>query len=390
MNIEELKMHKFIVLGYEHYTPLGVIRSLGENGIRPILIILKSQIRIASLSRYVAQVHRVDTNEDALNVLLKEYGNEKYKPFVYPCDDNITEVIDKNYDLLKEKFFISNAGKAGRITQFMDKWNIIELAQKHGFNVAKTWTVKKGDVPSDIMYPVLTKPLSSYPEWKRDYYICNNEEELKNAYDKIQRNDDLLLQQFIKKENELCVDGMVINKGNKMIITIASTYTYVLPDYYSFEMIVYNFTDKKLEVIFQNMFSEIGYEGIFSAEFLVDSNGKLWFLEINFRNSTWSWASTKLGMNLPLLWAIGIRNGEISDDVIKSIPKNYIALVEVGDFLHRVMKKKMISIFKWWKGVRKANCLYIWDKKDKKPCLIYWISLFYHFIAKKGGAIGNA
>ena len=44
MDIERLKKHKFIVIGYEHYNPLGVIRSLGENGIRPIVMMLKSDV----------------------------------------------------------------------------------------------------------------------------------------------------------------------------------------------------------------------------------------------------------------------------------------------------------------------------------------------------------
>lgn len=48
------------------------------------------------------------------------------------------------------------------------------------------------------------------------------------------------------------------------------------------------------------MFSEIGFEGIFEVEFMGDADGKLWFLEINFRNSTWSLASMKAGMPLPI------------------------------------------------------------------------------------------
>ena len=46
--------------------------------------------------------------------------------------------------------------------------------------------------------------------------------------------------------------------------------------------------DEKLKEILK----EIGYEGIFEIEFLVDENDQLWFCEINFRNSTWSYAST--------------------------------------------------------------------------------------------------
>ena len=60
MDIDKLKQHKFIVMGYEHYNPLGVIRSLGENGIRPIVMMLKSDVKLAAKSRYISKLYYVD------------------------------------------------------------------------------------------------------------------------------------------------------------------------------------------------------------------------------------------------------------------------------------------------------------------------------------------
>ena len=36
-----LKEHEFIVFALDHYNPLGVVRSLGEAGVNPILIAVK-------------------------------------------------------------------------------------------------------------------------------------------------------------------------------------------------------------------------------------------------------------------------------------------------------------------------------------------------------------
>ena len=49
----------------------------------------------------------------------------------------------------------------GRITKYMDKNNIVELAKKHDLNVAKSWEVSVGDIPKDIEYPVVTKAICS-------------------------------------------------------------------------------------------------------------------------------------------------------------------------------------------------------------------------------------
>ena len=102
-----------------------------------------------------------------------------------------------------------------------------------------------------------------------------------------------------------------------LFISIAVTYTYLLPDYYSMEMIVKNFDDLELEKKVNGVLKETEYEGILCMEFLIDEHGDYWFLEINFRNSTWSWASTRLGMNLPYLWAESTISGSISRDVYK-------------------------------------------------------------------------
>lgn len=383
LSIKELKTHIFIIMGTEHYNPLGVVRSLGENGIKPILIVQKSKIRTASLSKYCKKTHYVNNNQEALDVLLKNYGNETTKPFVIPCEDSITEVLDKNYELLKDKFYVNNAGSNGRISEFTNKRNLCELARKHGCNIAKSWPVKKGEMPKDIEFPIITKPMTSYPGWKKDYYVCNNEEELIQAYSKI-TGEEILLQQYIQKVNELCLDGCVVNKGKAVFVAIASTYTYTMPDSYPMEMEVKNFRDDKLRKILGDMFSDVCYEGIFSVEFMIDKDNKLWFLEINFRNSTWSWASTRLGMNLPILWANGMITGQIDvENATKQIPEHYIALSEAQDFRHRVLRLKLISFSQWLKGVLKANCHYLWYYKDPLPGLNYWFCLFFRFISKR-------
>ena len=383
MENDALEKHLFIVIGGENMTPLGAIRSLGENGIKPVAILVRSGIRFASRSKYIKKLHQVSSQKEAVELLLREYGNEVEKPFVIPTDDTIVAILDGMYEQIKDKFYVSNAGKNGRISEFMSKYNVSELAKNHGLNVAKSWLVKKGELPEDLVYPILTKPLTPYPDWKRDYHICNSEEELKVAYEEIERDDDLLLQQYITKVNELCLDGCVVNQGKELFVAIASTYTYILPDYYSLEMLVKNFDDETMTKSLQEMFSEIGYEGIFSTEFLIDNDGKLWFLEINFRDSTWSWAATKNEMNLFLIWAKGMITGKVSSKVRKEIPNNYIALAESEDFSHRVMRLKVISPFRWLFGILKADCLYDWDWKDPIPVFSYWGGVVRNSIKKR-------
>ena len=363
-DIDGLANHEFIVIGSEHYNPLGVIRSLGEAGIAPIAVIRRGEYGFASVSKYIKRLFLIDDYEESLDIV-KKYGSTDCKPIVIPCDDVITLICDREYTWLRDICIVSNAGESGKLAFYGQKKNQIQLATKVGLNVAKTWD-PLGTVPEDIEYPVITKPTYSYDDWKQDYYVCNNEQELLDAYKKVK--GEVFLQQYIRKDTEICFDGVVVDHGNSMLAAIQSTYTYALPDYYSSEMIVSSPEDPELESLLNRMFQIIGYEGIFEAEFMRDTEGKLWFLEINFRNSTWSYASTKLGMNLPVLFAEGsLADDGLPKDARKPVPEGYIANAELMDFLHRVLKYKMISPLEWLKRVLRADCHYFYNSQDKKP-----------------------
>lgn len=178
-----IKKHKFIVLRYDHYTPLEIIRSLGKSNIKPITIIKNKTNKIVSKSKYLQKVYFFKNAEQQYELLLKNFGQQTYKSFVYPCDDNITTICDQYYDNLKDKFYISNAVTNGQITFYQEKNNISELAIRYGLNVARIWVTKKGKIPDDVVYLVITKTIASTSgSWKEDYYVCNSEKELLSAY----------------------------------------------------------------------------------------------------------------------------------------------------------------------------------------------------------------
>lgn len=376
MNIIELKNYEYIVFGYEHYNPLGIVRSLGEEGINPIGVIVKNKKRVTSVSKYFKEIHMVDTVEEGYQLILKMFGNNVSKTgdintFVFTSDDTMTSFLDQRYDEIRDKFIFYNAGEQGRITKYMDKGVLSELAVKYGLKIPKTYRVRKGCIPADITYPVITKARDSVQfGWKENVFICNSEEELKSALEKVTQ-DEILVQQYIKKKNELCLDGLCVNRGKDVFLSMGSTYNYLLPNSYSFTFTLENNHNETIQDSLVKMMTEIGFEGIFSIEFLVGEDNKLYFIEINFRHSAWGYASTCLGMNLITNWAHGMIHREIASDIYKEIPQNYVAMVELPDFKNRVIKNHM-NPFKWFKEMKECKCLYYYNKEDPKP---FWSAL---------------
>lgn len=361
-------MNKYIIFCVEHYNPLGIVRSLGEKGINPIVIVIKNKIVLTSKSKYISELYVVDSIENGYKRLCKILELESEKPFVYTADDKITCYLDLHYDELKNKCYFFNAGEKSRISYFINKKNILECAKRHGLKVLDTIVVKKGEIPDNLDYPIITKAEDpTVGAWKNDMFICNNREELRGAFEKIE-SPSVILQKYIKKKNEYCLEGFSINNGQQMIITIASTYNYLLDISYSPYMTVKNFDRYDIKEKLDEMYKEIGFEGIFEIEFLVSDDDELYFGEINFRNSTWSYASTCAGMNLPWLWSEAMKAGMIDTDVIKNIKSGFTAMVEVTDFKDRVIKQKY-NIFKWIRDLRKADCKYYIGKNDFRPVI---------------------
>lgn len=373
--------YEFILFGAEHYNPLGVVRSLGEAGIYPNVIVQRSKIHTTSASKYVKNKHIVDSVEEGYKVLLSQYGKKEKKSFIIATDDTVSSYLDLKYDEMKDLFYFFNAGQKGRVTSFMNKQYLNETAKCHGFNVLSSWQIKNHEIPNDLEYPVITKAIdSTKPGWKNVVHICNSREELADVLETI-GNQDILVQKYLQKKNELCIDGFSVNKGCEVALTMGSSYNYMLADSYSSNMTLFNIDNEELQARISSLFATIGYEGIFTIEFLIDQNDELWFMEINFRNSAWSWASTKLGMNMPILWADGMVKKHLPDGWLREIPKGYRAIVELSDFRSRV-KTHQVGLNAWIREVRNADCLFLWDKQDIRPVINELVGIVRRKIVK--------
>lgn len=365
-----------IVFAIEHYNPLGVIRTLGKRGINPDYIAVKGRVRLSSKSKYLNHVHEVDSVEEGYKVLLTEYGkvcNTGNKPIIICSDDKTIGFLDNHYDELKDKFVFFNAGVQGRINDYMDKFRILELAKKHGLNILDSRVVKRGEVPVDLQYPVITKSISpNSGGWKSDVFICENSEELAEAHKKI-KSEEVMLQQFVEKKNEYAVEGCSVNKGKTTFLSIYSIYNYLIKGYYSPYRTSGSFDNPEIERGLKAMIEEIGFEGIFDAEFLIGPDDKYYFLEINFRNTTWSYASDVLGMPLAYLWVEAMKNGKVLADAFKSNQKPILCMVEPIDYNLRC-RQRGYSKCKWFRELLKCKCKDYWNWHDLKPSFIMLIN----------------
>lgn len=362
-----LDNHLCIVFAQEHFNPLGIIRSLGEKGISPVYIAVKRKTDIGVLSKYVSHVHKVDTVEAGYQLLLNEYGNYSSDnvPIVFCTDDKTIGYLDSKYDELKGRFIFFNAGACNRINKYMNKYEILDAANKCGINTLDTIVCKKGELPSGIKYPIITKSISpNIGGWKSDVHICKNQDELIEAYKHIDAHL-VLIQKYVNKKNELEYYGMSINKGKDVLISIGLDYIYNIPGYYSPYMNVFMPPYPEIQEKIKKLIEFVGYEGIFDVEFIVDQDNQIYLMEVNFRSPAWSYASTVAGVNLPYCWAEGMITKKISDEAYIEF-ESFKAMAEPIDYGKRVDSGK-ISIAQWIKEFKEVKCTYYYDENDIAP-----------------------
>ena len=367
MNMNE---HKFVILGSYSANILGQVRGLGERGIHPYgVLIHKNTFRIDK-SKYWAMVFDAETIEEGLDIVLHEFGNETVKPFLYTDRDDVMGLIDRKYDILKDKFYLWNAGEQGRLNKFLNKEEQLRLAEECGMRIPQTEVVKVGEMPKHLTYPIFTKAKDSLnPFWKGNAFICNNEDELKRAYS-IMDIEEIILQEYIVKKDEHPIEGISLNGGQDIQLLVKSINYRLTKDSYGIFRHLEPFCDDELEKKVKKFIQTINYTGIFEIEFIIDQNGIPYFLETNFRITQYNYGYTKFGINFPVLFAKSMLKGEIDTDEINySSIRPFNVMSELEDFRISCLHGN-ISMWQWMKDVRHTNCFSFYSSSDILPFLM--------------------
>ena len=373
--MKDIHQHKFIICGGDGLNPLGIIRSLGEEGIHPYLILKRDKKKksVISASKYIEQIYYANAEEDVIDILIKVFGDEANKPFVFLTDEGNAELLDQHYDIIKNKFFFFDMGRKGRLTQLTDKSTQCQMAKECGFLVPKYEVIIKGDLPTTLHYPVITKTLSpNEGQWKKDMHICNNEEELKAAFDKIEA-PRLIVEEYISGDYEFDLKGISIGGGKDICFTYSKVWNSkdeVFSSFMRFEPCDNILLMNNIKALMQ----AANYSGIFDIEFIHTPAGELYFLEVNWRTGMYNYNHTMNGFNIPYLWAQFTLSGNIDTTLITPQKDNYTSLDELAAFSVCLRKPKLLV--EWLRLLKVSDCLYYYNREDRKPCHIAWSNFF--------------
>ena len=382
--------NKIIIIGADHHNTLAAIRCFGSMGCRIEVLFTSADkkslkdIKCAHSKYCKGKISIVSRDERAIVEWLLEYGKETgEKVILFPCTDFIVYAIDLYHDILEKDFiFPGIVNKPGRISFLMDKWNQNVFAEEHHFPMAKTWKYileNIGELPEDMIYPCIVKPGFSAHGKKSDIRVCETSEELISvlqAY-KTKGYSDVLIQQFIKKDYEVCAFGCLVdveNYNDSIIdesILQRANYGCCIKKHREYPIggggsTTYAVTieDERIDRIIDKILFELyieGFRGNYDIELLV-LDGTVYLNEINFRQSANGFALVKFGIPAPYISCIGLI-GLARSLTFPHKPKTGLYLInELNDVEH--IKEFGISFLSWMLDFIRSKAYAIFSLHD--------------------------
>ncbi|WP_417620211.1 ATP-grasp domain-containing protein [Oceanihabitans sediminis] len=360
--------NKVVVIGGNHQNPLGVIVSLGRKGIKPYVIVLSDLKKSFVLkSKYIERGWICSKNEEVIKCLLQNFTDASNKAVMITCSDDTASLIDNNLNILKDYFFLPNAGIQRKITSWMNKEVMSREARLSGLMVPATWVLRKGESIQEVKYPCITKSMTSLKIGKGDFRLCNDASELKMFLETQKKSQDIQVQKFVDKDFEFQFIGCSLKAGQEIIIP-GMTHIDITHSFNNLVFLKYVQIESSLNELLEkchNYIKKIGYSGLFSLEFIRGKDGKNYFLEMNFRNDGNAFCVTSSGINLPYIWYLFNVGGNYKVEIEQSSIKQVYSVPEDSYFLSMVNGE--VSYREWKNNMKKVNSYITYFKEDRRP-----------------------
>lgn len=171
-------MKKVIVFGNDHTNSVGVIQSLGKAGYRSIGLVYGFKNDFVKSSKYVERVISAKDAQACIDKLVEaNFNTQERMPIIATCD-MAALTLERNKERLKDRFLFEHAINY-TLDYLAKKENQVRMAIDAGFNVPKSWNLNDTkQIPDDVTYPCLIKPLVSCEGAKSDIRVCCSREEL--------------------------------------------------------------------------------------------------------------------------------------------------------------------------------------------------------------------
>lgn len=351
-----------IVIG-SNYRALGVVRSLGRQGI-PVWVLKETDEYLAVASKYAQRAfNRPATDERGQIAFLLDLASKHDARgwLVFPTEDESASLIARHHEELS-KHFIMTSPPWDVLRWGYDKRLTYPLAKEVGVDCPwTTYPTCREDVAAlECSFPVILKPaykksinsLTASKAWRFD-----DHNSLLAGYDRacgIVEPESLMIQEFIPASGASQMSFAALVKDEKPLAWLVARRTRQIPmDFGRFSTYVETLDEPEIISPSLRLLARMHFTGLVEFEYIYDPrDGRYKLLDINPRIWGWHTLGALAGMDFPyLLWRVSL--GESVDEVPSRPGLRWVRrTADVPVALREVLRGRMSvkSLFKSFQG----------------------------------------
>ena len=356
-------------------TGLGVIRSLGQKGIKVIGVDFKKDI--AWYSRYVKPMlcpHPLKQEKEFIEWIDMNFKGLGHKCPVFFTSDDFLVAFSRNRAILSD-YFLFNLVSHSLLEQIINKYSQYELAKEAGIDLPATWLIRNisdiEKIPQNINFPCFIKG-QEVNSWRTEIHgsikgfpVKDFQELREKVSNIVSKNVPVILQEVIEGPDtnhfKYC---SYTSLSGEILAEFTLQKIRQNPVHFGVGAVVESIHKPELIQIGRKLFSGIGFTGIGSAEFKYDNrDGRLKLIEINPRYWQQNYLSTACGMNFPYLNYLDLLHESVAG--IKDFKKGVKWVNSYMDFdsFLKYRREGILTFSEWRKSLKgeKVYHDFTWD-----------------------------
>ncbi|RMF56233.1 hypothetical protein D6745_00035 [Candidatus Woesearchaeota archaeon] len=302
---------KAVVLGLYGANALGVVRSLGYEGIPVVGFHQQGRFPHAAYSKYLEEAHFAESEEGLLEKLVEFGKTQDEKGVLFATGDNYVVFCQHHAEELEPYYHVPLARE--RLCDLIKKQNLINLGRKAGFLVPQSQYLSE---ERRIDFPVLAKPVNSLGTSKSDFYVFQSAEEFERIRQQLlEKYGEMVLQQYIPGgvRSNVEVHTYLSTQGPLIAGMLRKLYAVKNSVPGSLGALVETIWEDELLVPSLRITEMLGFKGALDINLKQHAEtGKYYFLEVNFRTSANNMLDTVAGLNLPAIIYYDLTGNDIS------------------------------------------------------------------------------
>jgi len=365
------------MLGLDSPTSLGVIRSLGRQGI-PVVGIAEKGFSLSSASKFCKGEEIVGGESELLDLLL-ECG-EAAAPnrlVIFAENDTYLLFLEHYQEQLAQFFLWWGPGKY-TFAEIIDKRSMLSIAKDAGLDIPVTFysdnhSVK--EIGTELVYPCIVKPCFTQNNYRTKCEIATNQEGLSRILQGKRFESGYMVQEIIQGPVENLYFYMGYwNKKSAPIAAICGYKLRQLPGDFGIGTLAVTKENSEITQLAEMFLRHIGFHGLADIEFKYNPRtGKYVFIEINPRPCGLISLSATAGLDMVYLAYTDLTIAGATQGCHRHQPDGLLWMSIWDDLLSCVkypLAQKKMAIWDWIRNIIRCNSYAVFSISDPKP--FFW------------------